>query len=123
MIGKKLRDDNANYGFAQANMWITMRWHATGFRKVFVMAKSVDPLSQRQIADVVLDLTGLKCPLPVLKARRQVGMMTAGTVLEVIADDPAAPLDFDHFCETSSHRLIASETIDGVFHFMIEVGS
>ncbi|MGB1953491.1 MAG: sulfurtransferase TusA family protein [Candidatus Puniceispirillum sp.] len=49
--------------------------------------------------------------------------MDAGTVLEVKADDPAAPLDFDHFCETTSHRLIASETIAGVFHIMIEVGS
>ena len=87
------------------------------------MTKPVDPLSHRQTADVSLDLTGLKCPLPVLKARRQAGKMTAGTVFEVKADDPAAPLDFDHFCETTSHRLIASETIDGVFHFMIEVGS
>ena len=86
------------------------------------MDKPVDLSTRRQTADISLDLTGLKCPLPVLKARRQVGMMTAGTVLEVKADDPAAPLDFDHFCETSSHRLIGSETIAGVFHIMIEVG-
>ena len=38
------------------------------------------------------------CPLPVLKARRQIGQMAAGEVLEVKADDPAAQLDFDHFC-------------------------
>ena len=87
------------------------------------MTKPVDPVFRRHTADVSLDLTGLKCPLPVLKARRQVGMMDAGTVLEVMADDPAAPLDFDHFCETTSHRLIASETIAGVFHIMIEVGN
>lgn len=87
------------------------------------MSKPVDPASHLQKADISLDLTGLKCPLPVLKARRQVGMMDAGTVLEVKADDPAAPLDFDHFCETTSHRLIASETIAGVFHIMIEVGN
>ena len=87
------------------------------------MTKPVDPVFRRHTADVSLDLTGLKCPLPVLKARRQVGMMDAGTVLEVKADDPAAPLDFDHFCETTSHRLIASETIAGVFHIMIEVGN
>ena len=40
---------------------------------------------------VSLDLTGLKCPLPVLKARRQIGQMESG-ILEVQADDPAAPL-------------------------------
>ena len=39
---------------------------------------------------VTMDLTGLKCPLPVLKARRQIGQMPAGGILVVIADDPAA---------------------------------
>ena len=29
---------------------------------------------------ITLDLTGLKCPLPVLKARRQIGQMAAGAV-------------------------------------------
>ena len=33
---------------------------------------------------VSLDLTGLKCPLPVLKARRQIGQMKGG-ILEVLA--------------------------------------
>ena len=91
--------------------------------KFLFMTKPVDPVSRRHTADVSLDLTGLKCPLPVLKARRQVGMMAAGTILEVKADDPAAPLDFDHFCETTAHRLIGSETIADVFYITIEVGN
>jgi len=64
---------------------------------------------------ITLDLTGLKCPLPVLKARRQIGQMAAGAVLEVKADDPAAPLDFDHFCHTGGHRLLKSTENSGVF--------
>ncbi|MGB1357383.1 MAG: sulfurtransferase TusA family protein [Candidatus Puniceispirillaceae bacterium] len=69
---------------------------------------------------VSLDLTGLKCPLPVLKARRQIGQMESG-ILEVQADDPAAPLDFEHFCDNvyvRTHstsrpvRTCASECID-----------
>ena len=67
---------------------------------------------------VSLDLTGLKCPLPVLKARRQIGQMTGG-VLEVLVDDPAAPLDFDHFCDTSGLTLLKSDAADGVFTFHI----
>ena len=64
-----------------------------------------------------LDLTGLKCPLPVLKARRAIKDMAAGDVLDVSADDPAAQLDFPHFCETAGHDLIkaeVTETQDGV---------
>ena len=55
--------------------------------------------------DVSLDLTGLKCPLPVLKARRAINGMAAGALLEVLADDPAAELDFAHFCEVGGHAL------------------
>ena len=68
---------------------------------------------------ITLDLTGLKCPLPVLKARRQIGQMAAGAVLEVMADDPAAPLDFDHFCLTGGHRLLKSSENNGVFTMRI----
>ena len=56
-----------------------------------------------------IDLTGLKCPLPVLKARRAIKDLKAGDILEIWADDPAAQLDFPHFCETSGHDLITSE--------------
>ncbi len=68
---------------------------------------------------ITLDLTGLKCPLPVLKARRQIGQMAAGEVLEVKADDPAAPLDFDHFCHTGGHKLLKSTENNGVFAIWI----
>ena len=68
---------------------------------------------------ITIDLTGLKCPLPVLKARRQIGQMPAGGILVVIADDPAAPLDFDHFCQTGGHNLLESQEKDGVFTIRI----
>ena len=66
-------------------------------------------------AAITLDLTGLKCPLPVLKARRQINQIAAGAVLVVMADDPAAPLDFDHFCHTGGHQLLESKENEGVF--------
>ena len=53
----------------------------------------------RRSVSVSLDPTGPKCPL-VPKARRQIGQMTSG-ILEVKVDDPAAPLDFEHFCDTA----------------------
>ena len=68
---------------------------------------------------ITMDLTGLKCPLPVLKARRQIGQMPAGGILVVIADDPAAPLDFDHFCQAGGHDLLESVAKDGVFTMRI----
>lgn len=60
-----------------------------------------------QTARISLNLAGLKCPLPVLKARRAIKDMATGQQLEVIATDPAAQLDFPHFCETAGHELIS----------------
>ena len=71
-------------------------------------------------ADVELNLTGMKCPLPVLKTRRQINQMEARSVLKVTADDPAAPLDFEHFCHTSRHVLLSSTEQAGIFTFYIE---
>ena len=68
---------------------------------------------------ITMDMTGLKCPLPVLKARRQIGQMPAGGILAVIADDQAAPLDFDHFCQTGGYNLLESVAKDVVFTMRI----
>ena len=45
--------------------------------------------------------------------------MAVGTVLVVKVDDPAAPLDFDHFCQTGGHQLLESTETDGVFKIRI----
>jgi len=57
-------------------------------------------------ADQILDTTGLKCPLPVLKARKVLSAMPTGSVLKIIASDPGAPEDLRHFCEAAGHRLL-----------------
>ena len=77
------------------------------------------PISGDDAGLITMDLIGLKCPLPVLKARRQISQMPAGGTLVVIADDPAAPLDFDHFCQTGGHNLLESVAKDGVFTMRI----
>lgn len=46
----------------------------------------------------ILDLRGLKCPLPALLARRALLTCTAGTIVEVLCDDPLCELDLPHMC-------------------------
>ncbi len=71
------------------------------------------------MADVELDATGLKCPLPVLKARKAMGQVPAGGTLEVRATDPGSVADFQAFCATASHELLCMHEADGVFSFLI----
>jgi tRNA 2-thiouridine synthesizing protein A len=75
------------------------------------------------IADptTVLDTTGLLCPLPVLKARRPLKPLAPGAVLEVLATDPGAVKDFEHFCRTTGCALLeSSEEPGGILRFRIK---
>ena len=70
--------------------------------------------------DSTLDATGLLCPLPVLKARRALREVPAGGILEVLATDPGATKDFEHFCRTTGCMLVtASEKPGGVLRFLL----
>ena len=46
----------------------------------------------------VVDLRGLKCPLPALMARRYLARAPGQTVVAVLTDDPMAPIDVPHMC-------------------------
>ena len=67
----------------------------------------------------ILDTKGLKCPLPVLKARKAMRDVPAGGVLRVLATDPGAVNDFEHFCKTTGHHLLSSREEGGTFVFDI----
>lgn len=66
--------------------------------------------------DAELDATGLLCPLPVLKARKRLLSLAPGSVLRVIADDPAALIDIPHFCAEQGHDLVAQDDLGHPCH-------
>lgn len=47
-------------------------------------------------ADLVLDLKGLKCPLPVLHTRKALQRLAPGARLKVLCTDPMAAIDIPH---------------------------
>jgi TusA-related sulfurtransferase len=53
-----------------------------------------------------LDLKGLRCPLPVLRANRAIRGLAPGTRIEVLVTDSNAPADFRSFCETAGHEFL-----------------
>jgi tRNA 2-thiouridine synthesizing protein A len=69
---------------------------------------------------VLLDTKGLKCPLPVLKARKALKDVPAGGILRVVATDPGAVKDFEHFCKTTGCRMVEFSEAAGVFTFDVE---
>jgi len=67
-----------------------------------------------------LDTSGLKCPLPVLRARKALQGLAVGDILEITATDPAAASDFPAFCAATGHRLIEQRQDGSVWLFRIE---
>jgi tRNA 2-thiouridine synthesizing protein A len=68
------------------------------------------------------DMSGLKCPLPVLKARKLLKGLDAGDELRVLVTDPGAPADFAAFCAEAGHQLVDSAERDGRLVLLIRKG-
>lgn len=73
-------------------------------------------------ADVIVDASGLNCPLPILKARKAMMTMAPGQTLKVIATDPASAEDFPVFATATGHALIKQMPTDGRWIFVLRVG-
>lgn len=69
---------------------------------------------------IILDAKGLKCPLPVLRARKAMKDVPPGGLLQVLATDPGAPTDFVHFCETTGNELVENRQDGDVYILTIK---
>ena len=69
--------------------------------------------------DRVLDLAGLKCPLPVLKTRQALAALPKGSRLIAICTDPMAEIDISELAQSLGAAL-ESEKSDGRTIFRIE---
>ena len=58
----------------------------------------------------VLDASGLKCPLPIVRAKKEIDTLPAGEVLKVVATDPGSVLDFQGWAKTNpKYELLKQE--------------
>ncbi|GAJ28874.1 sulfurtransferase TusA family protein [Acidomonas methanolica] len=72
-----------------------------------------------QTGDTLLDVRGLSCPLPVLKANRLLRDLAPGQRLRVLATDRASVADFQSYCRETGHALVAFSEENGQFSFVI----
>ncbi len=63
------------------------------------------------------DFTGLKCPLPVLRAKRVLKNLAKGKKVVFISDDPASPIDFIHFSENEGYEILIKSKSNGKHYF------
>lgn len=58
--------------------------------------------------DVALefDASGLRCPMPILKTKKEIGKIEVGQILKVIATDVGTKKDFPAFAERTGNEIL-----------------
>jgi TusA-related sulfurtransferase len=57
-----------------------------------------------------VDARGLKCPMPIVKAKKEIDTIPVGEILRVVATDPGSVLDFQGWMKASaSYELVSQE--------------
>jgi tRNA 2-thiouridine synthesizing protein A len=70
--------------------------------------------------DLVLDCTGMRCPLPVIHLARRLGDVRIGGLIEVRADDPAARVDIPAWCRMRAQDYVGELAYaDGVPAYVV----
>ncbi len=69
--------------------------------------------------EIVLDLRGLRCPQPVLRASKALRKVPLGGALVLECTDPMTVIDVPHFVAQTGHELVLQEQRDGLYVFRI----
>lgn len=69
--------------------------------------------------DRVVDASGLSCPMPVVKAAKEMRSLAAGQVLKIIATDHGSLADIPAWAEDTGNELIDSKDEGGRYVFLV----
>ena len=72
---------------------------------------------------VIVDSRGTLCPQPVIDLARAAKDAEPGTVIEVLADDPAAATDIPAWCRLRGAELLAARKEDGATRYLVRVAA
>jgi tRNA 2-thiouridine synthesizing protein A len=72
------------------------------------------------MADFTLDTLGMKCPMPVLKAKKVITGMTSGQTLELLADDMGAKADIPALLKKTNCTLVELKEEGSKLKFLIK---
>jgi tRNA 2-thiouridine synthesizing protein A len=72
------------------------------------------------MVDKTFDFTGLKCPVPVLKTKKELKNLASGQIIEVISDDIGAKKDIPALLNKTGDELIELKVEDKNLIFVIK---
>jgi len=69
--------------------------------------------------DQTLDVRGMGCPMPLLKAKKAMETLGGGKVLEVVGTDPGSKNDFASWAEKTGNEYLGFTEEAGGFKFYL----
>lgn len=73
--------------------------------------------------DLLLDATGMRCPIPIIRTKLSISKLTNGAKLLVIVSDPSYQVDCMVFVRQTGHLLLQSWQEDEKFYYIIQNNS
>ena len=70
--------------------------------------------------DLVLDCSGMSCPMPILKTKKAVDGLAVGQVLKMIATDPGSTSDMEAWSQKTGHQIVDSEQDGDKYIFFVK---
>ncbi|MCK8454745.1 sulfurtransferase TusA family protein [Bacillus safensis] len=74
-------------------------------------------------SDQILDVTGLACPMPIIRTKKKMNDLAEGQVLEIHVTDKGAKADLAAWAKSSGHELITQTEEGHVLKFWLRKGS
>jgi tRNA 2-thiouridine synthesizing protein A len=72
-------------------------------------------------ADLVIDLKGLLCPIPVVKIAKAIKTVEVGQIVEAEASDPGVLADIPSWCKSTGNEMLSMEKDDNkIFTFRVK---
>lgn len=76
-------------------------------------------MNEEAAPSATLDVQGMLCPLPVIRAKKHLKALEIGETLLVLTTDPVALIDLPHMCTQFGHTLLDTKKTDVGHSFLI----
>jgi tRNA 2-thiouridine synthesizing protein A len=73
--------------------------------------------------DKLVDASGLSCPMPVVKAAKEMRGLQPGQVLKIVATDRGSLADIPAWAEDTGNELLDTQSDGGQFVFLVRKGA
>lgn len=72
--------------------------------------------------DIMINVSGMRCPEPVMMIRKKVRHMDKGQTLLIISDDPTTIRDIPTFCRFMDHQLLEQNIKKIPYQYLVRKG-